>query len=81
MNIYLKKRKQSVFTNYKTVRATISLNNINRQPTINAWHEAMEEGSWENNWIEQATEMRLEFNQVNQTVSKQNKLILKWWEN
>jgi hypothetical protein len=81
MNIYLKKRKKSVFNSYKTVRASISLNNINGQLTEYAWQEAMVVNNWENNWIEQVTEVKSELNPVNQTVFKQNKLITKWWEN
>lgn len=81
MNIYLKKRKKSVFNSYKTVRASISLNNINGQHTEYAWQEAMVVNNWENNWIEQVTEVKSELNPVNQTVFKQNKLITKWWEN
>lgn len=81
MNIYLKKRKKSVFNTYKTVRATISLNNINGQPAEYAWQEAMVVTSWENNWIEQVTEVKSELSPVNQTVVKQNKFITKWWEN
>ena len=81
MNIYLKKRKKSVFNSYKTVRASISLNSINGQLTEFAWQEAMVVNIWENNWIEQVTEVKSELNPVNQTVFKQNKLITKWWEN
>ena len=81
MNIYLKKRKKSVFNAYKTVRASISLNNLNGQPAEYAWQEAMVVSNWEKNWIEQVTEVKSELNPVNQTVFKQNKLITKWWEN
>ena len=81
MNIYLKKRKKSVFNSYKTVRATISLNNMNGQPPEYAWQEAIVVTTWESNWIEQVAEVKSELNPVNQTVFKQNKLITKWWEN
>ena len=81
MNSYLKKRKKSVFNTYKTIRATIQLNHINGQPAEYAWQEAMVVYNWENNWMEQATDVKSELSPVNQTVFKQNKLITKWWEN
>lgn len=81
MNSYLKKRKKSVFNNYKIVRTTINLNKANNQPLIAAHKTVIENKGWENNWIEQVAEMRTELNSTNQIVSKQNKLIIKWWEN
>lgn len=81
MNIYLKKRKKSVFNTYKTVRATISLNLISGQSSKHALQEAMEVNHWENNWIEQVTEVKSELSPLNQTIFKSNKLIVKWWEN
>ena len=74
MNIYLKKRKKLVFNNYKTVREAISLNNTKSQT-------ATEATNWEHHWIEQLTEMSAGHSPVNQTVLKQNKLTIKWWEN
>lgn len=81
MNIYLKKRKQSVFNSYKTVRASISLNHLHSQPTEYAWQEAMVIINWEAHWLEQVIEVKSEACPMNQTAMKQNKLITKWWEN
>lgn len=75
MNIYLQERKKAVFTNYKTTRTTISLNKaIAEQKNVI-------DSSWANNWLEQVTEMKSECATVNQTVFRNNKLIIKWWEN
>ncbi len=75
MNNYLQERKKAVFTNYKTTRTTISLNKaIAEQKNVI-------DTSWANNWLEQVTEMKSESATVNQTVFRNNKLIIKWWEN
>lgn len=75
MNIYLKERKKTVFVNYKTVRNTIHLNKINtdQKDAINT--------QWASNWLDQVTEMKTESTLVNQTAFRNNKLIIKWWEN
>ena len=80
MNINLKKRKKSVFNNYKTVRAAINLNQLTAQPVVYSQQETKDH-NWEHNWIEQLTDMKAELSQANLPLSKQNKLILKWWEN
>ena len=75
---YLKKRKRAVFNTYKTIRTTIHLNNSS---VLSSAQIASENNNWETNWIEQVTDMRAELNTTNQSVTKQNKLIIKWWEN
>lgn len=75
MNIYLQERKKSVFTNYKTTRATISLNKAIAE------QKNFSDTSWANNWLEQVTEMKSDCAAVNQTLFRNNKLIIKWWEN
>lgn len=80
MNINLQKRKKTVFNNYKTVRAAINLNQVNAQPVVYDGQEAKDH-NWEHNWIEQITEMKTDVSPANQPLSKQNKFILKWWEN
>ncbi|MBI3520984.1 MAG: hypothetical protein HY062_16715 [Bacteroidetes bacterium] len=74
MNTYLKRRKRAVFNTYKTIRTSIHLNHAGTQPMPSATN-------WESNWIEQVTDMRAELSTPNQSLSKQNKLIIKWWEN
>ncbi len=81
MNLNLKKRKKSAFNTYKAVRINISLNNQNKQVMEYAWQIAVVANNWENNYIEQVSELRSGINPINQTVIKQNKLITKWWEN
>ena len=80
MNINLKKRKKSAFTNHKAVRTAILLNQLTIQPVAYAGQEAKDH-NWERNWIEQLTDMKAGLSQANLPLSKQNKLILKWWEN
>ncbi|MFO0433721.1 MAG: hypothetical protein ACK5ZT_00640 [Sphingobacteriaceae bacterium] len=63
------------------MRINISLNNQNKQVMEYAWQIAVVANKWENNYIEQVSELRSEINPINQTVIKQNKLITKWWEN
>lgn len=75
MNIYLQERKKTVFTNYKNTRTTIILNKA-----ISEAKNAID-SSWANNWLEQVTEMKSESATVNQAVFRNNKLIVKWWEN
>jgi hypothetical protein len=79
MNIHFRKRKKTVFNNHKAVRTAINLNSVNAHSSMIARQEAKEENNWEQNWIEQIAEMG--FGQANQSLIKQNKFILKWWEN
>ena len=81
MNIYLKKRKKSVFDSYKTVRASICLNKMNRQHMDYFWQEAIVVTNYENCWLEQAKEVKSELSPFNQTFFKHDKMIIKWWEN
>lgn len=70
-----------MFTNYKAVRTAISLNAINGQPAMYDRQAGKEDNNWEQNWIEQITEMTSGSNNLNQTNYRQNKLVIKWWEN
>jgi hypothetical protein len=81
MNIHFRKRKKTVFNNHKAVRVAISLNSVNVPSSMITRQEVKEENNWEQHWIEQIAEMRLENVPLNQSASKQNKLIIKWWEN
>jgi hypothetical protein len=81
MNIYLKKRKKSVFNSYKAVRASISLNNSKGKPAQYYWQEAIVVSNWEINWMEQVSEVKSDITPINQTHLKHNKMITKWWEN
>ncbi len=81
MNIHFRKRKKLVFNNHKAVRTAINLNTINGQLVMYDRPESKEESSWERDWIEQILEMKPDSNSFSQTASRQNKLIIKWWEN
>lgn len=76
---YNKKRKASLFTNYKVVRKTISLNRKDFFITIG--EESHELEAWAENWVEQARELKAEYNASNPILTKESAFVIEWWKN
>ena len=78
MNSYSKKRKAELKT-YKAIRNSIILNNTNPIPSAHA--KVNFNNLTENQWLEQYNEIMEEQQLVNQKLTKNTKIIVRWWEN
>ena len=76
-----KKRKKTTFKNYKAVRTSIHLNNSSFEPIGENDSQYNLLNNWENQWIEQLNELSPGPIKSTTLKNKQNKLIVKWWEN
>jgi hypothetical protein len=76
-----KKRKKTTFNNYNAVRTSIHLNNSTFETLnkIDLQHNLL--NNWEYQWIEQLNELSPGPIKSTTLKNKQNKLIVKWWEN
>jgi hypothetical protein len=76
-----KKRKKTTFKNYKAVRTSIHLNNSSFEAIGENASRYNLLNNWENQWIEQLNELSPGPIKSTTLKNKQNKLIVKWWEN
>ncbi len=78
MNIHSKKKKSKA-NKHVIVRNNINLNK-DVQALLNKYYVPDHKICMES-WLEQSTEMKLNYNVVNPVLLKHTKLTLKWWEN
>lgn len=78
MNIHSKKKK-STANKHIVVRNNISLNK-DVQVLLNKYFSP-DAKLMTDSWLEQSTEMKLNYNVVSPALLKNTKFVLKWWEN